>query len=404
MRMKLKMRFSEFVRRYSNYKYKETGIRHITESERKNLIKEFNKISEKKIDSQKKRVNEGTSEKRMSRYAEMRRGKRSNGKYSEMVGNGRKTGKEIKELREAFEANFLNNRKPEKFSEMVSSYKDFKEHETGDRSVSYREIKELREAFEANFLKKKRQESKRPEKFSEMVSSYKNYKERKTGNRSVSYAEIKELREAFEANSLNSGRRGQKRITEKKLDSIRKKLHEASFHVRRANRLLKENDMAGAEMAVDNAANAVDAVNDMTAGANVPPEVQTQIQSVMAAVEQLANVAGLATQNDMNGNVDANVPPAEGMGVVDENSTMFERAMLRRSTLLEEINIPQAKKVAAGVSKYSGKTWKPAAIKYSKTGSLTEDSTQREDEKMVDELLNEKTFNYKDLFAKGILG
>ena len=235
-----------------------------------------------------------------------------------------------------------------------------------------------------------------------MVSSYKNYKERKTGNRSVSYAEIKELREAFEANSLNSGRRGQKRITEGKLNSIRKKLHEASFHVRRANRLLKENDMAGAEMAVDNAANAVDAVNDMTDGANVPPEVQTQIQSVMAAVEQLANVAGLATQNDMNGNVDANVPPAEGMGVVDENSTMFERAMFRRSTLLEEINIPQAKKIASGVSKYSGKTWKPAAIKYSKTGSLTE--TQREDEKMVDELLNEKTFNYKDLFAKGILG
>lgn len=344
MRMKLKMRFSEFVRRYSNYKYEETGIRHVTESERKNLIKEFNKISEKKIDSQKKRVNEGTSKKRMSRYAEMRRGNRS---------NGRKMSKGIKELRGAFEANSLSNRKPEKFSEMVSSYK--------------------------------------------------NYKERKTGNRSVSYAEIKELREAFEANSLKKKRLGgQKRVTEKKLDSIQKKLHEASFHVRRANRLLKENDIAGAEMAVDNATNAVDAVNDMTAGANVPPEVQTQIQSVMTAVEQLANIAGLATQNDMNGNVDANVPPAEGMGVVDENSTMFERAMFRRSTLLEEINIPQAKKVASGVSKYSGKTWKPAAIKYSKTGSLTE--TQREDEKMVDELLNEKTFNYKDLFAKGILG
>ena len=349
MRMKLKMRFSEFVRRYSNYKYEETGIRHVTESERKNLIKEFNKISEKKIDSQKKRVNEGTSEKRMSRYTEMRRGNRS---------NGRKMSKRIKELRGAFEANSLNNRKPK---------------------------------------------SKRPEKFSEMVSSYKNYKERKTGNRSVSYAEIKELREAFEANSLKKKRLGgRKRVTEKKLDSIQKKLHEASFHVRRANRLLKENDMAGAEMAVDNATNAVDAVNDMTAGANVPPEVQTQIQSVMAAVEQLANVAGLATQNDMNGNVDANIPPAEGMGVVDDNSTMFERAMFRRSTLLEEINIPQAKKIASGVSKYSGKTWKPAAIKYSKTGSLTE--TQREDEKMVDELLNEKTFNYKDLFAKGILG
>ena len=361
------MRFSEFVRRYSNYKYEETGIRHVTESERKNLIKEFNKISEKRIDSQKKRVNEGTSEKRMSRYAEMRRGNSS-------------------------------NRKPKKFSEMVSSYKDFKERETGDRSVSYREIKELREAFEANSMNKKR-----PEKFSEMVSSYKNYKERKTGNRNVSYAEIKELREAFEANSLDKGRLGrQKKITEKKLDSIRKKLHEASFHVRRANRLLKENDMAGAEMAVDNAANAVDAVNDMTAGANVPPEVQTQIQSVMSAVEQLANVAGLATQNDMNSNVDANIPPAEGMGVVDENSTMFERAMFRRSTLLEEINIPQVKKIASGVSKYAGKTWKPAAIKYSKTGSLTE--TEREDEKMVDELLNEKTFNYKDLFAKGILG
>lgn len=400
MRMKLKMRFSEFVRRYSNYKYEETGIRHVTESERKNLIKEFNKISENRIDSQKKRVNEGASEKRMSRYAEMRRGNGSKGKYSEMVGNRRKMSKEIKELREAFEANSLGNRKPKKFSEMVSSYKDFKEHETGDRSVSYREIKELREAFEANYSKKKGPEGKRPEKFSEMVSSYKNYKERKTGNRSVSYKEIKELREAFETNSLN--KKGQKQITEKKLDSIQKKLHEASFHVRRANRLLKENDMAGAEMAVDNATNAVDAVNDMTTGANVPPEVQTQIQSVMAAVEQLANVAGLATQNDMNGNVDANVPPAEGMGVVDENSTMFERAMFRRSTLLEEINIPQAKKIASGVSKYSGKIWKPAAIKYSKTGSLTE--TQREDEKMVDELLNEKTFNYKDLFAKGILG
>ena len=388
------MRFSEFVRRYSNYKYEETGIRHVTESERKNLIKEFNKISEKKIDSQKKRVNEGTSEKRMSRYAEMRHGNRS---------NGRKMSRGIKELRGAFEANSLSNRKPEKFSEMVSSYKDFKEHETGDRSVSYREIKELREAFEANSLNNRKPKGKRPEKFSEMVSSYKNYKERKTGNRSVSYAEIKELREAFEANSLKKKRLGgQKRVTEKKLDSIQKKLHEASFHVRRANRLLKENDMAGAEMAVDNATNAVDAVNDMTAGANVPPEVQTQIQSVMAAVEQLANIAGLATQNDMNGNVDANVPPAEGMGVVDENSTMFERAMFRRSTLLEEINIPQAKKIASGVSKYAGKTWKPAAIKYSKTGSLTE--TQREDEKMVDKLLNEKTFNYKDLFAKGILG
>ena len=388
------MRFSEFVRRYSNYKYEETGIRHVTESERKNLIKEFNKISEKKIDSQKKRVNKGTSEKRMSRYAEMRRGNRS---------NGRKMSKRIKELREAFEANSLKKKRPEKFSEMVSSYKNYKERKTGNRSVSYAEIKELRGAFEANSLSNRKPKSKRPEKFSEMVSSYKNYKERKTGNRSVSYAEIKELREAFEANSLKKKRLGgQKRFTEKKLDSIQKKLHEASFHVRRANRLLKENDMAGAEMAVDNATNAVDAVNDMTAGANVPPEVQTQIQSVMAAVEQLANIAGLATQNDMNGNVDANVPPAEGMGVVDDNSTMFERAMFRRSTLLEEINIPQAKKIASGVSKYSGKTWKPAAIKYSKTGSLTE--TQREDEKMVDELLNEKTFNYKDLFAKGILG
>ena len=208
MRMKLKMRFSEFVRRYSNYKYEETGIRHVTESERKNLIKEFNKISEKKIDSQKKRVNEGTSEKRMSRYAEMRRGNRS---------NGRKMSKGIKELRGAFEANSLKKKRPEKFSEMVSSYKDFKEHETGDRSVSYREIKELREAFEANSLNNRKHKSKRPEKFSEMVSSYKNYKERKTGNRSVSYAEIKELREAFEANSLKKKRLGgQKRVTEKK--------------------------------------------------------------------------------------------------------------------------------------------------------------------------------------------
>ena len=110
MRMKLKMRFSEFVRRYSNYKYEETGIRHVTESERKNLIKEFNKISEKKIDSQKKRVNEGISEKRMSRYTEMRHGNRS---------NGRKMSKRIKELRGAFEANSLNNRKPKRFSEMV---------------------------------------------------------------------------------------------------------------------------------------------------------------------------------------------------------------------------------------------------------------------------------------------
>ena len=124
----------------------------------------------------------------------------------------------------------------------------------------------------------------------------------------------------------------------------------------------------------------------------------------MTAVEQLASVSGLAPQNDMTSDIDANVAPAEGMGVVDEGSTMFERASLRRSTLLEEIDIPQAKKVAAGVSKYSGKTWKPAAIKYSKTGSLTENNTEREDEKMVDELLNEKTFNYKDLFAKGILG
>lgn len=366
MRKKLKMRFSEFMRRYANYKYKETGIKHITENERVNLLKEFNKLSEKKIDSRKKRVTEGTSEERMSRYAEMRRGNTSKGRRSEgrlsekradsranLKSSGRATGR-------------LEERRTKKFSEMVSKYKDFKEKETGDRSVSYAEIKELREAFDAKTLNKGR------------------------------------LKNRMSESSKKTGRRSEGRLSEKKLNFIKKKLHEANFHVRKANRLLKENDMAGAEMAVDNATATVDAVTDMTAGAQVPQEVQTQIQSVMSAVEQLASISGVAPQNDMNGDIDANVAPAEGMGVVDENATMFERAMHRRSAILEEIDIPQAKKVASGVSKYAGKTWKPAAIKYSKTGSLTE--TKREDEKMVDELLNEKTFNYKDLFAKGILG
>lgn len=366
MRKKLKMRFSEFMRRYANYKYKETGIKHITENERVNLLKEFNKLSEKKIDSRKRRVTEGTSEERMSRYAEMRRGntskgRRSVGRLSEkrvdsranLKSNGRATGR-------------LEERRSKKFSEMVSKYKDFKEKETGDRSVSYAEIKELREAFDAKTLNKGR------------------------------------LKNRMSESSKKTGRRSEGRLSEKKLNFIKKKLHEANFYVRKANRLLKENDMAGAEMAVDNATATVDAVTDMTAGAQVPQEVQTQIQSVMSAVEQLASISGVAPQNDMNGDIDANVAPAEGMGVVDENATMFERAMHRRSAILEEIDIPQAKKVASGVSKYAGKTWKPAAIKYSKTGSLTE--TKREDEKMVDELLNEKTFNYKDLFAKGILG
>lgn len=366
MRKKLKMRFSEFMRRYANYKYKETGIKHITENERVNLLKEFNKLSEKKIDSRKRRVTEGASEERMSRYAEMRRGsklkgRRSEGRLSEkrvnsranLKSDGRATGR-------------LEERRSKKFSEMVSKYKDFKEKETGDRSVSYAEIKELREAFDSKTLNKGR------------------------------------LKNRMSESSKKTGRRSEGRLSEKKLNFIKKKLHEANFHVRKANRLLKENDMAGAEMAVDNATATVDAVTDMTAGAQVPQEVQTQIQSVMSAVEQLASISGVAPQNDMNGDIDANVAPAEGMGVVDENATMFERAMHRRSAILEEIDIPQAKKVASGVSKYAGKTWKPAAIKYSKTGSLTE--TKREDEKMVDELLNEKTFNYKDLFAKGILG
>lgn len=360
------MRFSEFMRRYANYKYKETGIKHITENERVNLLKEFNKLSEKRVDSRKRRVTEGTSEERMSRYAEMRRGSKSNGRrsagrlsekradsWANLKSSGRATGR-------------LEERRTKKFSEMVSKYKDFKEQETGDRSVSYAEIKELREAFDTKTLNKGR------------------------------------LKNRMSESSKKTGRRSEGRLSEKKLNFIKKKLHEANFHVRRANRLLKENDMAGAEMAVDNATATVDAVTDMTAGAQVPQEVQTQIQSVMSAVEQLASISGVAPQNDMNGDIDANVAPAEGMGVVDENATMFERAMHRRSAILEEIDIPQAKKVASGVSKYAGKTWKPAAIKYSKTGSLTE--TKREDEKMVDELLNEKTFNYKDLFAKGILG
>lgn len=353
------MKFSEFVRRYSNYKYKETGSRHVTESERANLMKEFNKLSEKKIDSRKSKVDESAAEERMSRFAEMRQaGKKTEpkAKYAGVVGKGpKKKGKYIENDRRRMGEEKKINEKP--FSAMVSAYKNYKEEKTGDRSVSYREIKALRESFNANKLE----------------------------------TEKKRVAE-------------DKQIPEKELKTIQKKLHEASFHVRRANRLLKENDMAGAEMSVDNATAAVDAVTDMTAGAAVPPEVQTQIQSVMSAVEQLASVSGLAPQNDMTSDIDANVAPAEGMGVVDEGSTMFERASLRRSTLLEEIDIPQAKKVAAGVSKYSGKTWKPAAIKYSKTGSLTENNTEREDEKMVDELLNEKTFNYKDLFAKGILG
>lgn len=355
------MKFSEFVRRYSNYKYKETGSRHVTESERANLMKEFNKLSEQKVDSRKSRVKENASEERMSRFAEMRQaGKKTapKAKYAKLVENKSKKkliNRESRRMAEEKRNKKKVNEKP--FSAMVSAYKNYKEEKTGDRSVSYREIKALRESFNANNLK----------------------------------TEKKRVAE-------------EKQIPEKELKTIQKKLHEASFHVRRANRLLKENDMAGAEMSVDNATAAVDAVTDMTAGAAVPPEVQTQIQSVMSAVEQLASVSGLAPQNDMTSDIDANVAPAEGMGVVDEGSTMFERASFRRSTLLEEIDIPQAKKVAAGVSKYSGKTWKPAAIKYSKTGSLTENNTEREDEKMVDELLNEKTFNYKDLFAKGILG
>lgn len=397
------MKFSEFVRRYSNYKYKETGSRRVTESERANLMKEFNKLSEKKIDSQKSKVSENTSEERMSRFAEMRQaGKKPapKAKYAELVENGsKKKGKYIENDRRRMGEEKKINEKP--FSAMVSAYKNYKEEKTGDRSVSYKEIKALRESFEKNSLKT----NEKP--FSAMVSAYKKYKEEKTGDRSVSYKEIKALRESFEENALKTKKTKmaeESQISEKKMRAINKKLHEANFHVRRANRLLKENDMAGAEMSVDNATAAVDAVTDMTAGSPVPPEVQTQIQSVMTAVEQLASVSGLAPQNDMTSDIDANVAPAEGMGVVDEGSTMFERASLRRSTLLEEIDIPQAKKVAAGVSKYSGKTWKPAAIKYSKTGSLTENNTEREDEKMVDELLNEKTFNYKDLFAKGILG
>ena len=213
------MKFSEFVRKYSNYKYKETGSRHVTESERANLMKEFNKLSEKKIDSRKSKVNESTAEERMSRFAEMRQaGKKTEpkAKYAGVVGKGL--------------------------------------------------MKEKRIDNESRRMAK---EKKTTKDFSAMVSAYKNYKEEKTGTRSVSYREIKSLRESFEANALKTKKTKmaeENQISEKKMRTINKKLHEANFHVRRANRLLKENDMTGAEMSVDNATAAVDAVNDMTAG------------------------------------------------------------------------------------------------------------------------------------------
>lgn len=408
------MTFRKFVEQYVAYKKKKTGSSEISLKERASLRNAYKSMNESSEKSSKK--GNSSFEKFVEGYKNYKEKK---------TGNSKITFKEYKSLKEEFnKTSKLSEKKQSKndqsknaqsknaqFEKFVENYKSYKKQKTGSSKITFKEYKSLKNEFGKVSMKEKTS-SKRSKSFEMFVENYKSYKKQHTGESKVSFKEYQNLKIAFkkmmEDVDCDSQKPAQEpeaeEMNEKTKMLIKKKIREANYHLRMAKKAFKENDMMGVEDGLGDATAAVDAAAGMVDGTQ-PADLTTQIQSVITSVDQLAQAAGLVPQDDMAANVDAGVPAVEGQPV-DPNAQMLESNRAKRArnrienALNEEITVPAEGKVAKGVSKYAGKVWKPASVKYARTGSLTE----REDEAMVDELLNEKKLDYKELFSKGILG
>lgn len=326
------------------------------------------------------------------------------------TGSSKITFKEYKSLKNEFGKTSMKEGKSKtsnKFTKFVESYRSYKKQKTGSSKITFKEYESLKKEFRKVSMKEDIS-SKRSSSFEKFVESYKSYKKQKTGESKVSFKEYNSLKKAFkeqcEGDECDAQGSEVEEMTERSKMFAKKKIREANYHLRLAKRAFKENDMAAIEDGLGDATVAVDAAAQAVDGA-APADLTAQIQSVITAVDQLAQAAGLVPQDDMTADIDAGVPAVEGQPV-DPNAQMLESNRVERArnriknAINEEVTVPSEGKVAKGVSKYAGKVWKPASVKYARTGSLTE----REDEAMVDELLNEKKLDYKELFSKGILG
>ena len=264
----------------------------------------------------------------------------------------------------------------------------------GGKPLTRAQMLRLREAYREEKKRESLRESKanartRSVGFAQILKEAAAYKQENSGTSILTRDEIGRLREAWAMS-----------------ESARKRITEAKRCIIRGRRALREDDMQGA---VDATQQAVDTMGQVDPNVvNVDPQIQASIQAVLDATNQLAQQTGLAQGDDLGQQADGAVPPVEGQPA-DPNA-MVEAARQRMANALQEKKVgngqvgnPSEKELANGKDGGNGASvaniWKPAPIKYSKTGSLNEKS-----EVMIDKALNEEKLNFKDLLKNGFFG
>lgn len=153
------------------------------------------------------------------------------------------------------------------------------------------------------------------------------------------------VKEAF-AGQKDMGRAPAKRegVASPKFTGVAKvasRIREARSAIFTAKRALRENDMMGAAEGIQQAG---DAVNAVDAAVQLPPDITTSIQNIKAQIDELATKAGIQSPVDLGANPEAGLPPVEGAAPAgpgpmleskssDQMAAIRERIAARRKSL-----------------------------------------------------------------------
>ena len=209
--------------------------------------------------------------------------------------------------------------------ETVAEYRAFKKARTGSSRISESELNKLARAVRAKNRAAGRRVRESAEPLNDLrtvLENYREYKMARLGESKLTYKEVRTLREAVE----NANRRGRRmREADENFDAQ---------GAADAAQMADPNAVPGADP------NAAAGGADQGALAEVSPEIQAQISTLLQQIQSLAQAAGIQpTGGDFDADPNAGLPAVDGMGgtTADAANQQAQQAAVGTAQMMEAV-------------------------------------------------------------------
>lgn len=312
------MKFSEAVKQYSNWKLENKGTAKVSSNELASLRKQYREGN----------IVDSTQSNVVAKYAAWKLKEHGTSKVS--------AAEKKMLLKESANVSIASK------SDIVKQYSSWKLKEHGTSKVTKEEVKKLTEAT--------RKPAAKGNKLSEAVKGYSEWKMANHGSSEVTLKEVKAIKARLMEGDQAAEDQTAEAPAEETADAaadgqqLQESMREARKAIYRAKKALREGDMAAAQDATMDAADAMEGtmgVADAAAQGQVPQNVVDAVTAIQASVNDLATQCGIEPPVDPAADPAAGVPAVDG--VADPNTAMPAPAADPNAQMMESVNLSEVR-------------------------------------------------------------